>query len=225
MSDFSAKVAAGMALLDQERPGWRQEIDLGTLDLGSCSVCVLGQIFGDYEDGLSELGIGDDPYKYGFNALGGMSTLTQAWKDALGQNKVLVEAGDEYTDETGCCGVKVVQTEIVSADDKTYTVYIVKTGYVANGAVNTDDSNDLTLLMKSSFEKGGSYPKKLVKFQPKAGMFITNDTGKVYYVKSTTVVREVTDQSRSIWLADVDKKGLREATTSAGLPLSEVIGK
>ena len=220
--DFSAQVTAGMSLLDQQRPGWRSEIDLGTLDLGNCQVCVLGQIFGDYEDGLEALDI-SDPYKYGFNAVEGMYALTQAWKDALGKNKVLVEVGDIYTDESGCCGIKVVQTEMVSVDGETITVYLVKSGYVSSGELK--ESSGVSLVRKDVFEENGGYPKRLVQFKPKRGMFITNDTGKVYYVRSETIVREIADQSRSYWLSDIDQKGLREVVTSSGILLSEIVNR
>lgn len=220
--DFSAQVTAGMSLLDQQRPGWRSEIDLGTLDLGNCQVCVLGQIFGDYEDGLEALDI-SDPYKYGFNAVDGMYALTEAWKDALGKNKVLVEVGDIYTDESGCCGIKVVQTEMVSVDGETITVYLVKSGYVSSGELK--ESSGVSLVRKDVFEENGSYPKRLVQFKPKRGTFITNDTGKVYYVHSETIVREIADQSRSYWLSDIDQKGLREAVTSSGILLSEIVNR
>lgn len=34
-----------MVWLDQHYPNWWQVIDLGTLDISDCSVCVLGQVF------------------------------------------------------------------------------------------------------------------------------------------------------------------------------------
>lgn len=40
------RVEAGIAWLDDVRPQWWQELDLDSLDLGSGSHCVLGQIVG-----------------------------------------------------------------------------------------------------------------------------------------------------------------------------------
>jgi hypothetical protein len=64
-------VARGMALLDEERPGWEAQIDLDRLELASDCGCILGQIFASeiddyytspYEKGLVTLDI-DGPQK------------------------------------------------------------------------------------------------------------------------------------------------------------------
>lgn len=44
------RVALGAAWLDELWPGWVYQIDLRHLDVGSCLDCVLGQLFGDYND-------------------------------------------------------------------------------------------------------------------------------------------------------------------------------
>lgn len=44
MSTVAERVERGAALLDEKRPGWWQEIDLGTLDIRSTCGCILGQI-------------------------------------------------------------------------------------------------------------------------------------------------------------------------------------
>lgn len=66
MSDLDAKVARGIALLDDRMPGWRQRIDLDLLDMSSCDFCILGQLFGDYDDGFVALGL-DRGCPYGFD--------------------------------------------------------------------------------------------------------------------------------------------------------------
>jgi hypothetical protein len=43
-------VAKGAALLDREVPGWAEQIDLPTLNMSSCSRCILGQLYGEDED-------------------------------------------------------------------------------------------------------------------------------------------------------------------------------
>jgi hypothetical protein len=40
-------VARGVAKLDELRPGWHNKVDLAKLDLSNCSLCVLGQVFGE----------------------------------------------------------------------------------------------------------------------------------------------------------------------------------
>lgn len=49
---YTENIKRGAALLDKERPGWRDEINLATLDLADDCYCVLGQIFGRYSSGL-----------------------------------------------------------------------------------------------------------------------------------------------------------------------------
>ena len=49
------RARAGAVLLDAEYPGWAEEIDLDTLDMGDCIECVLGQLYGDYMDGMAAL--------------------------------------------------------------------------------------------------------------------------------------------------------------------------
>lgn len=48
------RVRAGVALLDQKDPGWRDDVQ-SELVMQSCNNCVLGQAFGLYERGLSAL--------------------------------------------------------------------------------------------------------------------------------------------------------------------------
>lgn len=46
------RVKLGMALMEEKHGAeWVDHIDLKTLNLASGSACVLGQIYGDYEDG------------------------------------------------------------------------------------------------------------------------------------------------------------------------------
>jgi hypothetical protein len=51
-SPYTKNVKRGAALLDREQPGWRDQIDLSTLNLSNGCFCVLGQVFGLYEEGL-----------------------------------------------------------------------------------------------------------------------------------------------------------------------------
>ena len=82
----------GAALLDEKRPGWREDVDLRSLDQASCSRCVLGQVFGRYAEGLRSLFNEDrirrypDDAPYGFDIdgeVGHYSVLTEAWREVL----------------------------------------------------------------------------------------------------------------------------------------------
>lgn len=123
MTTIAERVAAGVAWLDQNRPGWVQRINLDTLDLGDPCQCVLGQEFtvearGDlatpYEIGRQALlrSTNDEAATLvsaglGFHAMAdiiGPATetdpeyvrLTTAWRDLIAQRRSL---GDRTPDE------------------------------------------------------------------------------------------------------------------------------
>lgn len=84
MKSISERVAAGMRFLDARDPGWLDKVDANTLDVGSCDLCVLGQIYGHYNLGLYELKVrsevtlgfaSDDEDEY--------AELTKSWKRAI----------------------------------------------------------------------------------------------------------------------------------------------
>ena len=53
---FERQIQAGAKLLEEKvEPDWFKKIDLQRLDMFHCTFCVLGQIFGDYFDGLAQL--------------------------------------------------------------------------------------------------------------------------------------------------------------------------
>lgn len=51
----AARVAAGAAWLDENRPGWEGSIDLETLDMQNSCRCILGQLDGDFYDALARM--------------------------------------------------------------------------------------------------------------------------------------------------------------------------
>ena len=58
---FEEEVTAGIALLDKQGPeGWRNKIDVETLDLAYIDKCILGQVYGNYFDGLKVLDVDFD---------------------------------------------------------------------------------------------------------------------------------------------------------------------
>ena len=52
---LAKRVAQGAALLDQEKPNWFEEINLGKLEMGSCKDCILGQLYSNYDEGADVL--------------------------------------------------------------------------------------------------------------------------------------------------------------------------
>lgn len=53
-------VDAGARALDVAWPGWHEIVEPSAIDLSSERLCVLGQLFGTYEAGLSRLGLTRD---------------------------------------------------------------------------------------------------------------------------------------------------------------------
>lgn len=65
--EIKLRVRAGMALLDKERPDWRDAINLDELDLQHCEKCILGQVFSNFMAGCRILGITGKANSYGFD--------------------------------------------------------------------------------------------------------------------------------------------------------------
>ena len=81
---LESAVAQGAKLLDDRVPNWREEIDIDKLNMGSCLRCVLGQIYGEYEDGIDALNLDrtkDEDLKHGFDAIGsyGQDIIRESW--------------------------------------------------------------------------------------------------------------------------------------------------
>lgn len=55
-------VRSGALLLDSWRPGWADEVNLKRLDMLDPNDCVIGQVFGDFDEGCDELGIYNEPF-------------------------------------------------------------------------------------------------------------------------------------------------------------------
>lgn len=64
---------------------WRSRIDTDILDLQTFATCILGQLFGDFNDGLIELGFQyEEAIECGFaGAFDRYDVLTNEWLDYL----------------------------------------------------------------------------------------------------------------------------------------------
>ena len=83
---FKTRIAEGVKLLNQERPGWLDKVDLGELDMGNPLCCIIGQVDGDYE--TSELVESDKTSAaWGFTlfdaSLPNWDKLTVEWKEKI----------------------------------------------------------------------------------------------------------------------------------------------
>jgi hypothetical protein len=88
MTAITERVAAGAAFLDEQWPGWWQRIALDQLVLSDCSRCVLGQLAGDYDEGLTGLGLDyEDAMIFGFTTCLGFDVLTAAWAKVITERR------------------------------------------------------------------------------------------------------------------------------------------
>lgn len=96
MNDITERVQRGAALLDEKRPGWWREIDLGRLDIGSSCNCVGGQLSGglcSFSVTMESLDLdGEEEFTgHGFEADGNdhatveadYAALTVVWRDLI----------------------------------------------------------------------------------------------------------------------------------------------
>lgn len=85
--NYSKRIDRGIRLLDAEvGPGWEDTISLVWLDMAYKQECVLGQIYGSYDQGRKQLGLGGvGSCRHGFEAYHrrGFPELTAQWKDAI----------------------------------------------------------------------------------------------------------------------------------------------
>lgn len=101
------RVARGAALLDLKVPGWAGRINLHTLDMDHCYLCVLGQLFGFYWStavyptlGLDHMHVANPAINHGFESRSGQyGGLRAAWVgEVLKRRKGA--AGDNATPAT-----------------------------------------------------------------------------------------------------------------------------
>lgn len=87
------RIQAGIDLLDEYKPDWREHLWLDGLDMGSSSTGLLEQLYDSYTQGIHDLGLEpDDGYGYGFDIAYECSMeenkrqwreLTTVWREAL----------------------------------------------------------------------------------------------------------------------------------------------
>lgn len=98
--DYAARVAKGVALLDEKRPGWEREIDLDTLDIENGTSCVTAQLSGTsaWYDGMYALDLTMRTYtEHGFRVDDGdqddYATLNILWKALITTRLASQDAG------------------------------------------------------------------------------------------------------------------------------------
>lgn len=116
--NYAERVARGAALLDEKWPEWRDEVDLGRLDIEKPYNCmtaqyaqhVIGSRHVNFSAGRQLLELGRDAYaEYGFNAFSefddedfgdgayaeGIAILNDLWRDLIVQHRYAPEPRPE----------------------------------------------------------------------------------------------------------------------------------
>ncbi len=108
------RVTRGADYLDEVHPGWHRLVNAATLELSSGPACVLGQLHGDFRQGLSRsflIHLGSaprlnlSPVAYGFLCEQGVGEavqaqdydlLNQAWREAILQRQDEADDGETW---------------------------------------------------------------------------------------------------------------------------------
>lgn len=123
MSNIATKrVQAGIEFLNGVKYGWQNAIDIQKIEMYDGESCVIGQIYGGYDSGLSKLGLTDSLARsYGFeddysNEPVTYSDLTSAWKAAL-----TVSPLKKYRGKYSGKDIRVIKAERL--DGENYVIY------------------------------------------------------------------------------------------------------
>lgn len=91
---MEARVARGVALLDERVPGWWERVEVLGLHMGSTCRCVLGQVFD--KGGKSHLDVSSHGYFLGTKVLNPDAPASSAWAEAHGFDRTEAEYDDAY---------------------------------------------------------------------------------------------------------------------------------
>jgi hypothetical protein len=94
------RVRAGIRVLNEKRPGWFNKVSLTKLDLASCELCVLGQVYASqgqsgFYRGLEILNgkVAENPKAFGFDsdwvANVEYDLLEEIWKEEIAAQRRL----------------------------------------------------------------------------------------------------------------------------------------
>jgi hypothetical protein len=84
MFTYEENVSAGIEFLDNDKPDWREYIDVATLDMTCCENCILGQVYGSTRNTIffdGQYHDWDKMEELGFESLleSGYDSLQEEW--------------------------------------------------------------------------------------------------------------------------------------------------
>jgi hypothetical protein len=90
--ELEERVQRGAQLLDEKYPGWADRIDLRSFSISSPWLCILGQLFGGYLEGVYSLNIVQQEALYGFNIkptepFSTFRQLQKLWQEAIEERR------------------------------------------------------------------------------------------------------------------------------------------
>lgn len=106
LGEIADRVEAGAMLLDQENPGWHRHVVAEKIKILSCTKCILGQIYGQFGDGMKKLAIKGFSGDYGFNCSHrDVEKVETAWCDQIAL-RVLLDEIEEKSFAASDIGVR-----------------------------------------------------------------------------------------------------------------------
>lgn len=213
---FDARVKKGATKLDAMMGrDWRNDIDPTTLSLTSGTLCVLGQIYGDYHGGLAKLGlssVNNDAHDYGFTTLDSgdpsNSKIKAAWMRLLSFKDGEVVQGDSWNAAWSFIRIE----KMVRVLDKTY--YVIQPGDVTGGEFKADRYEALRVCAASNVTQ--NYKRWAP--APKVGSIVKTEDGEIYYIGKDNMAWLISDTAAS-WIGVnrlMSKGGVTVLKTTVG---------
>lgn len=213
---FDARVKKGATKLDAVMGrDWRNKIDPTTLNLASSTLCVLGQIYGDYHGGAAKLNLSshnNDAQDYGFTTLDSgdpsNSKIKAAWMRLLSFKDDEVVQGDGWNAVWSFVRI----ARMVRVADKTY--YVIQPGDVTDGEFEALQYEQPRLYIASNLMQ--NYKRWTP--APERGSIVKTADGEIYYIGKDSMAWLINDTSAS-WIGVnrlMSKGGLTVLKTSIG---------
>ncbi len=190
---FDARVKKGVEKLNAAKGAdWVSLIDPSALDLMSSSKCVLGQLYGDYHDGLVKLGLSsgnNDAEDYGFTTLEGNdpsnAKITAAWLRFLSFKDGQIMEHDSWNATWSFLRIE----KMVRVGDKTW--YVVQPGDMDSDTEEfRADAYEIPRLY-SAANIVRNYKRKVD--LPKKGQIVKGKGGEIFYVSKDSTAWRIDD--------------------------------
>lgn len=105
---IAERIERGAALLDEHAPDWPSRVNPARLCIASGCECMVGQVFGNYWDGMGAMGQPGSGSAFGFIAgEGEMDEIEAGWRDLIARRRLAMMPKPEpalaIADDCGYC--------------------------------------------------------------------------------------------------------------------------